>query len=298
MITGYNTDVEFEGVIYHVQTEDKGLSNPLILSLVYDRGTILASKRTPYEDLIAQGFDESILEERLNRQHKLMCAAIKAGRLEDLKKLSSKDAAGKAGNLNGNNNGSPQKSPTKVATEFATQTELASDTEFLPVPRPDSGPLMMPIPKPDLVGLGQLEALMLPAEPIVDVVSVIDSDSVLPATAVTAIESEMAGFERPANNHLTVEIFGDTEFRGGEKRSVGVMVCRGTDRKIVARAQIMVKIIGSSFRPLIYHAETDANGIARLEFDVPKFKSGRAAFLVRAMSGGEATELRQQVMHA
>ncbi|MDM7923470.1 MAG: hypothetical protein QUS14_14325 [Pyrinomonadaceae bacterium] len=270
----------------------------MILSLVYDRGTILASKRTPYGDLIAQGFDEGILEERLNRQHKLMCAAIMAGRLEDLKKLASKDSAGKTSTGNGRSKGSKQKSIAELVTSSTPETELSYEAELLPVPRPDSGPLIMPIPKPDLVGLGQLEALMLPAEPLVDVVSVIDSDAVLPDTAITAIESEMAGFERPANNHLTVEIFGDTEFRGGEKRSVGVMVCRGTDRKIVARAQIMVKIIGSSFRPLIYHAETDSNGIARLEFDVPKFKSGRAAFLVRAMSGGEATELRQQVMHA
>ena len=292
MITGYNTDVEFEGVIYHVQTEDKGLSKPLILSLVYNKGTILASKRTPYEDLVQAGFDETVLEERLNRQHKLICAAIKAGRLEDLKKLSTKEPGG----TSRNSKGSKPKSSEKIATVAVTDPE--PEIELLPVPRPDSGPLMMPIPKPDLVGLGQLEALMVPAEPVVDVVSVIDADSLLPDGAVTAIESEMAGFERPANNNLTVEIFGDTEFRGGEKRSVGVMVCRGSERKIVARAQIMVKIIGSSFRPLIYHAETDSNGIARLEFDVPRFKSGRAAFLVRAMSGGEATELRQQVLHA
>ena len=61
MITGYNTDVEHDGVVYHVQTEDKGLGSPLILSLVYSGGAILASKRSRYEDLIATGFsDESL----------------------------------------------------------------------------------------------------------------------------------------------------------------------------------------------------------------------------------------------
>ena len=59
MITGFNTDVEHDGVVYHVQTEDKGLDSPLILSLVYSGGAILASKRSPYEDLIAAGFDEA-----------------------------------------------------------------------------------------------------------------------------------------------------------------------------------------------------------------------------------------------
>ena len=51
VITGFNTDIELEGVIYHVQTEDKGLSKPVIMSLVYNRGIILASKRVPYDDL-------------------------------------------------------------------------------------------------------------------------------------------------------------------------------------------------------------------------------------------------------
>ena len=93
VITGYNTDVEFGGVVYHVQTEDKGLRTPIILSLVYIGGAILASKRAPYDDLVARGFDEQILVERLQRQHKLICAAVHAGRIEDLKRMSERDAA-------------------------------------------------------------------------------------------------------------------------------------------------------------------------------------------------------------
>jgi hypothetical protein len=93
VITGYNTDVEFDGVVYHVQTEDKGLQTPIILSLVYIGGEILAAKRAPYDDLIARGFDEQILVERLQRQHKLICAAVHAGRIEDLKRMGERDAA-------------------------------------------------------------------------------------------------------------------------------------------------------------------------------------------------------------
>ena len=93
MITGYNTDVEHGGVVYHVQTEDKGLQTPIILSLVYVGGAILASKRAPYNDLIAAGFDKQILTERLQRQHKLICAAVHAGRIEDLKRMSEREPA-------------------------------------------------------------------------------------------------------------------------------------------------------------------------------------------------------------
>ncbi|HEV8591528.1 MAG TPA: hypothetical protein VGQ55_05450, partial [Pyrinomonadaceae bacterium] len=93
MITGFNTDIEFDGVTYHVQTEDKGVERPIILSLVYDRGTILASKRVPYEDLINGKLDEDALADRLQKQHKLICAAVRAGRIEDLKKMTLKESA-------------------------------------------------------------------------------------------------------------------------------------------------------------------------------------------------------------
>ena len=93
MITGFNTDVEHNGVVYHVQTEDKGLESPLILSLVFSGGEILASKRSPYEDLVAAGFSETALAERLKRQHTLICAAINAGRIEDLKRMTAAQAA-------------------------------------------------------------------------------------------------------------------------------------------------------------------------------------------------------------
>ena len=96
MITGYNTDVEYDGVVYHVQTEDKGINTPLILSLVYLEGAILASKRTPYDDLVLSGFDQAILAKRLQRQHKLICAAVRAGRIEELKRLSERAADRKA----------------------------------------------------------------------------------------------------------------------------------------------------------------------------------------------------------
>ncbi len=93
MITGFNTDIDYDGITYHVQTEDKGLNTPLILSLVYVGGAILASKRSPYNDLIDSGFDEHLLTERLQRQHKLICAAIRAGRIEDLKRMSGRGVA-------------------------------------------------------------------------------------------------------------------------------------------------------------------------------------------------------------
>ncbi len=285
MITGFNTDIEFEGVTYHVQTEDKGLAKPVIMSLVYDGGTILASRRVSYEDLIESGFDEKILEGRLNRQHSLICAAIKAGRLEDLKALSKGEGV------------AAQNAAVKMS-ETVAAGESAFPETYDAVPKPESGELSTPIPRPVFDGNDDLEALMSFSEPLVDVIHVIEEEEVfvLPDTAVEIV-SDMAGKARPGNDRLSIELLGETDFKGGDRKSVGFMVCRGTERKVVPYAQVMVKIIGSTFRPLIFHAATDQNGIAKVNLQLPGFRSGRAAFLVRAMSEGEEVELRRPITH-
>ena len=51
MLVGYNTNVPFKGNMYHIQTEDNGLGNPVIITLLYHKGTILASKKISYAEL-------------------------------------------------------------------------------------------------------------------------------------------------------------------------------------------------------------------------------------------------------
>ena len=82
MLTGFNTDIEFEGVTYHVQTEDRGSSNPLIESLVYVKGEILASRRTEYSDLLMAGAEMPAIQTLMDRQHRTIVDAIRAGRID------------------------------------------------------------------------------------------------------------------------------------------------------------------------------------------------------------------------
>jgi len=58
VITGFNTDIKHNEKVYHIQTEDKGLQNPYIESLVYVGGEILASKKTSYAEQAKSGVDE------------------------------------------------------------------------------------------------------------------------------------------------------------------------------------------------------------------------------------------------
>lgn len=283
MITGYNTDVEFEGVTYHVQTEDKGLARPIILSLVYDRGTILASKRLPYDDLLEGKFDEGLLSARLHRQHKLICAAIQAGRIEDLKRMTLRESVAAADAVK----------PVFVeAAQIASVPvgELDIDDEF--------EELFRPIPKPRFGGiLDDVPVEGSPVEPIARPTITLSAEDVLLPDEAVAIVSDMLGKDRPANYKLSIELLGEAKFKGGERKSVTFMVCRGTDRKVVGTAQVMVKILGSSFRPLIFHASTDENGLAQVNLQLPNFHSGRAALLARAVSDGEEVELRRAITH-
>jgi hypothetical protein len=83
MITGYNTDVRHGNRIFHVQTEDKGLSNPRIETLIYVGGEILDSFRSSYEDLLAAPpLAESAIQERMDEQHRAIIRDIKNGKYD------------------------------------------------------------------------------------------------------------------------------------------------------------------------------------------------------------------------
>ena len=287
VITGFNTDIEFEGVTYHVQTEDKGVSTPILLSLVYNRGTILASKRVPYDDLLAGKFDEGVLAERLQKQHRLFCAAVQAGRIDDLVKMTTRTA----------NSAKKKRDPKPAVAEPAMSGIPAASLQDGCFVGADGGfyDSACPIPMPHFEsGTESLHDLM--SRPTVDDVTIIEDEIILPDEAVEVFGG-LPGSGRSVNNKLSIEILGDTKFKGGERRTLSFMVCRGSDRKVVGGAQIMVKIIGSSFRPQIFHASTDSNGLATVTFDLPSFREGRAAFLVRAMCDSEEVELRRSVAH-
>ena len=79
MITGFNSDVKYRGVVYHVQTEDKGTENPLIETLIYKGGEILASRRMPYADLIEGEDKEGAISRLMEEQHNTMILEVKRG---------------------------------------------------------------------------------------------------------------------------------------------------------------------------------------------------------------------------
>lgn len=301
MITGYNTDIKFNGVTYHVQTEDKGLKTPLILSLVYQGGTILASKRTPYDDLLGGELDERILEKRLSRQHMLICAAIRAGRIEDLRRMTLREAAPKETNgtpepvTAGETQGGPARPPGRDLPE-GDLFEIPPNGNEPPPARPSGDSFETRIPKPsdgpfwDLPVIEDVTVVEDQAQPP----EILEDQIILPPEAIEIV-GDLERFQALLDDELKVKILGDNTFRSGDRRNVNILVCRGPDERAVDDANIMVKVIGSAFRPLIFHSKADSNGVATVFLKLPSFRSGRAAVLVRAMNGGEETELRRAI---
>jgi hypothetical protein len=92
LITGFNTDIKHNDKVYHVQTEDKGVGNPYIESLVYVGGEILASKKTSYAEQLKTGVDDKWIGGLMEQQHRTMIAAIKRGRFDGPAESTAKSA--------------------------------------------------------------------------------------------------------------------------------------------------------------------------------------------------------------
>ena len=276
MITGFNTDIEHDGVIYHVQTEDKGLDTPIILSLVYAGGTILASKRSPYEDLIAEGFSDEVLAERLKRQHKLICAAIHSGRIDDLKKMSGRHREATV------QEEIVSEAPEEVEAAPSTTVEEPFEIEYWPMTQEWTPPPPAPPPEETLAPESAETEFELVDEGATESVA----EEVQPEEPEPAIALD---------DGLVITLLDDDDFNSGQRYTLRVLIGNRVsgDEKPLANVAVSVKILGTTFRPLIYTLKTESDGVASVSTEIPHFTSGRAAVLVRAVAKDQAAELRR-----
>lgn len=82
MVVGFNHNIRYKGELFHVQTEDSGKANPHIITLLYRGGTILASAKTSYADIIKTDQLELVVESIMKEQHKEMMRRLKNGEFD------------------------------------------------------------------------------------------------------------------------------------------------------------------------------------------------------------------------
>jgi hypothetical protein len=326
MITGFNTDVPHEGQVYHVQTEDGGHDHPVLESLIYIGGTIVAKKMTPYADKLTQGADEQMIAGLLKRQHQVIIAAIKSGRVEELiqryadqqkafekpeavvNKRDSKEL--KAPKPKRNSKTQPALDPSEPAparpepvlakpqprvVALAERPPVARTTSMLGSPRRPEPPQ----PKP-------VAAAPLPAQPAPAVSVPIPSlAEARPTTTTTRRPTGTLDLDQVINEYmkrnneqgkLDLTVITPNAFIAGKTVALRVQVLFNAMAE--AEAVVTIKIIGTAFKPQVYIGRAGRDGIANFSLSLPGFTAGTAAIVIEAQSNRGRGELKHLIRRA
>jgi len=82
MLFGHNTNVKVRDTDFHVQTEDRGVTNALIDTTVYFQGRVLHRRTNNYFDLLPlNSKNEQALKQRLDEQHRAVVEELRTGTL-------------------------------------------------------------------------------------------------------------------------------------------------------------------------------------------------------------------------
>lgn len=149
MIAGFNTNVEFSGRVYHVQTEAMKGSRAIVESLVYHRGSIVHSMRTSCAHLLAAEASEQLITRMVEAQHRRMLQSIKAGRIgENNALLTEVDRT--FSTLTQAERSSPKVDPAPAAvSELPAKESLPAEESTPPADQANGGSAAHPrIPKP------------------------------------------------------------------------------------------------------------------------------------------------------
>ena len=286
MITGFNTDVKHGDTVYHVQTEDKGLKNPLILSLIYVKGTILDAFRIRYQDFLASDrFSEALLQKILEFQHRQIVGAIKRGKYHKGMLLEDYVEGDFVFHL------------TSVAEPTAPRKPEAA-IPVVPAP-PPAPPAPVEIPEtvvPPSAPPSRDEAL--PAAPLpvnrlrpsLSTIQIAEPEPVVSQGPLGVDISELSG-----NEGIEICVEGSRDFVAGEQVDLQLYVQSKQGRFRLENVQVVIKLIGTTFSPRLYAGKTDRFGCLRMNFSLPTFSGGSAALIIQVSTSIGSDEVKYLV---
>ena len=282
MITGYNTDVRHNDVVFHVQTEDKGAANPFIESLVYVGGQVLASKRASYAELLAQGKDDKAIIALMDHQHRTMIAAIRYGKFDE--KLLSLNAARQTGRHATGGHPSPVLPPPPAPAPAAAVTPIDPQATLGP-----PVPAMPPMPPPGISVAPAAPAPFVAVAPVAP-----------PAPAAKVAERSL---DQVILEYLTSEadqeqlllmLEGDPQLSLGRPGAVALRASSSKSGLPIPGAQVSIKMISTVAEPRMLAAgRTDDEGALQLLFEIPQLTRGTAALIITAVAAIGRAELKQ-----
>jgi hypothetical protein len=82
MSSGFNTDVRVGDQLFHVQTEDRGPSHPVIDTAIYLQGRVVHRRSTRYDRETLAVDSGDALDKLVEQQHRSLIEELRTGRLE------------------------------------------------------------------------------------------------------------------------------------------------------------------------------------------------------------------------
>jgi hypothetical protein len=78
-VIGLNNNIDRNGVVYHIQTEDSGTQNPHLFTHLFVDGVIIATKRISYEHLLKREDLQRCVQTLMRWQHRQMYQELMNG---------------------------------------------------------------------------------------------------------------------------------------------------------------------------------------------------------------------------
>ena len=78
-ILGYNHNVKYRGIVFHVQTEDSGLGSPHLFTHLFHEGVIISTRKLVYDP----GANEEAIKALMQAQHKAVMKDLMKGSYPD-----------------------------------------------------------------------------------------------------------------------------------------------------------------------------------------------------------------------
>ena len=82
-LSGFNNNVRYRGMRFHIQTEDSGITRPHIVTHLFaDGGYVIKCLRTDYADLVSHPERASMVHRMMRDQHRAMALELRDGKLD------------------------------------------------------------------------------------------------------------------------------------------------------------------------------------------------------------------------
>jgi hypothetical protein len=78
-ILGYNHNVRYRGIVFHIQTEDSGIINPHVFSHLFHGGVIISTRKLVYDP----GANDDAVKSLMQAQHKAVMKELRRGTFDD-----------------------------------------------------------------------------------------------------------------------------------------------------------------------------------------------------------------------